>query len=66
MPKIYEIYGTDAHEMTLALMQAADIAKIIPQGASIALKPNLVTGGKPERQARNRRNDPRGSFVGLY
>ena len=51
MPKIYEIYGTDAHEMTLALMQAAEIAKIIPQGASIALKPNLVTGGKPETGA---------------
>ena len=26
MSKIYEIYGTDAHEMTKALMQAAGIA----------------------------------------
>ena len=30
MSKIYEIYGTDAHEMTKGLMTAAKIANIIP------------------------------------
>ena len=51
MSKIYEIYGTDAHEMTFALMQAAHAADMIPSGASIALKPNLVTSGTPESGA---------------
>ena len=51
MPEIYEIYGTDAHEMTKTLMSAADIADRIPRGASIALKPNLILAGKPENGA---------------
>lgn len=51
MAKIYEIYGTDAHEMTKSLMKAADIATLIPEGAKIALKPNLVLAGKPENGA---------------
>ncbi len=33
MSKIYEIYGTDAHEMTKALMTAADVAKSIKKDA---------------------------------
>ena len=45
---IYEIFGTDAHEMTKALMEAADIAEQIPRGASIALKPNLILAASPE------------------
>ena len=45
---IYEIFGTDAHEMTKALMEAAVIAEQIPQGASIALKPNLILAASPE------------------
>ncbi len=51
MSKIYEIYGTDAHRMTVALMEAARAADRIPQGASIALKPNLVMAGTPESGA---------------
>ena len=51
MTKIYEIYGTDAHEMTKALMEAADIAAGIPRDASIALKPNLILAGRPENGA---------------
>ena len=51
MAKIYEIYGTDAHEMTMSLMQAANVAGMIPKGASIALKPNLVLAGEPESGA---------------
>ena len=51
MTKIYEIYGTDAHEMTKALMEAADIADAIPKGAKIALKPNLILASRPENGA---------------
>ncbi len=51
MANIYEIYGTDAHGMTLALLRAAHVASMIPPGASIALKPNLVLSGKPESGA---------------
>ena len=48
MGKIYEIYGSDAHEMTLALLRAANVKDMIPAGASIALKPNLVVAADPE------------------
>ena len=48
MPAIYEIFGTNAHEMTKSLMERADIAPRIPAGASVALKPNLVVAADPE------------------
>lgn len=48
MAAIYEIFGTDAHAMTVALMEAANAAERIPAGASVALKPNLVLAGAPE------------------
>ena len=48
---IYEIFGTDAHEMTKALMEAARIEERIPRGASIALKPNLILAARPENGA---------------
>ena len=51
MAKIYEIYGTNAHEMTFSLMQAASVAEMIPEGAAIALKPNLVVAGTPDTGA---------------
>lgn len=51
MASIYEIFGTDAHEMTAALMDAAHIVDMIPAGASVALKPNLVVAGTPDRGA---------------
>ena len=51
MRNIYEVYGTDAHEMTKKLMTAADIADQIPKGTDIALKPNLVKAGAPETGA---------------
>ena len=51
MAKIYEIYGTDAHEMTLALLEAAKAADRIPPDGSVALKPNLVTDSPPEEGA---------------
>ena len=51
MSKIYEIYGTDAHRMTMDLMEAADVARTISSGARIALKPNLVRAGTPDTGA---------------
>ena len=48
MPKIFEIYGSDAHAMTMSLMEAASVADMIPKGGSVALKPNLVVAGRPE------------------
>ena len=48
MSKIYEIFGTDARRMTIALLEAANAAALIPAGASVALKPNLVLAGAPE------------------
>ena len=51
MSSIFEIYGTDAHSMTLQLMQAANVATMIPKGASVALKPNLVVASAPETGA---------------
>jgi len=51
MSKIYEIFGTDAHGMTVALMEAANVVETIPGGASVALKPNLVVSGSPDNGA---------------
>ncbi len=51
MSKIYEIYGSDAHEMTRALLDAADIASMLPKDADVALKPNLVVAARPESGA---------------
>ena len=51
MSKIYEIFGSDAHSMTVALMEAARVAEMIPAGASVALKPNLVLADSPENGA---------------
>lgn len=51
MSKIYEIFGTDAHTMTYALMERAQIAAAIPSGADVALKPNLVVSAPPETGA---------------
>ena len=51
MARIFEIFGTDAHRMTTALMDAAGIAEQIPAGASVALKPNLAVSASPEEGA---------------
>lgn len=48
MNKIYEIFGSNAKEMTIALLGVAEVAKRIPDKATIALKPNLVLCGKAE------------------
>jgi len=51
MAAIYEIYGGEAHTMTMELMEAARVAEMIPEGASVALKPNLVLASAPDRGA---------------
>ena len=48
MATIYDIFGTDAHQMTMELMEAANVADMIPAGVSVALKPNLVVAGTPD------------------
>ena len=51
MSVIYEIFGSDAHNMTKALMEQADVARQIPSGAGVALKPNLVVAASPDSGA---------------
>ena len=51
MSKIYQIYGRDAHGMTLRLLEAARAIELVPAGGSVALKPNLVVTGTPENGA---------------
>ena len=48
MANIYQIYGQDAHDMTLKLLEASDAIRLVPAGGSVALKPNLVIAGTPE------------------
>ena len=51
MGKIYQIYGKDAHDMTLKLLEASNAIGRVPAGGSVALKPNLVVAGTPESGA---------------
>ena len=51
MGRIWQIYGKDAHEMTLALLEEAQAERLVPKGGSVALKPNLVIAGTPESGA---------------
>ena len=48
MSRIYQIYGQDAHDMTVRLLEAAEAIRLVPAGGSVALKPNLVIAGTPE------------------
>ena len=48
MGRIYQIYGRDAHDMTLSLLNAAGAIDLVPPGGSVALKPNLVVTGTAE------------------
>ena len=51
MSKIYQIYGQNAQNMTISLLEASDAARLVPSGSSVALKPNLVIAGTPESGA---------------
>lgn len=48
---VYEVFGSDAKTMTMALLEAAEVNERIPAGASIALKPNLVVPKSPDSGA---------------
>ena len=48
MSKIYQVYGNDAHQMTLSLLEASEAFRLITPGISVALKPNLVVVGTAE------------------
>lgn len=51
MGKIYNVYGTDAHKLTIKLLEASNSISLVPSGSSVALKPNLVVSGSPENGA---------------
>lgn len=45
---IWQIHGTDAHAMTLQLLEACDAYTLVPTNGSVALKPNLILASVPE------------------
>lgn len=50
--RIFTVYGSDAHRMAIALLEAGDVAgKIGGKDARIVLKPNLVVSKPPESGA---------------
>lgn len=51
MNTIYQIYGHEAHDMTMQLLTTAEAIRPVPAGGSVALKPNLVVAGTPEEGA---------------
>lgn len=51
MGQIYQIYGHDAHDMALRLLEASNAVARVPAGGSVALKPNLVIADAPENGA---------------
>ena len=51
MSTIYQVYGHEAHEMTMQLLTAAEAIRLVSAGGSVALKPNLVVAGTPEEGA---------------
>ncbi len=51
MGTIHQIYGQDPHSMTKALMLTANVVQMIPAGACVALKPNLVVASAPDSGA---------------
>ncbi len=51
MSKIFNIYGTDSHEMTKKLLEASNAISLVPYGKNVALKPNLVIAGTPDNGA---------------
>ena len=48
---IWQVHGTDAHTMTLQLLDACQAYRLVPAGGSVALKPNLVLASVPEEGA---------------
>lgn len=40
--RIWQMHGDDAHTMTLHLLEACEVFRLVRPGGSVALKPNLV------------------------
>ena len=51
MGKIWQVFGADAHDMTMRLLEASDAIHLVPASGSVALKPNLVLASTPENGA---------------
>lgn len=51
MGAIWQVFGTDAHSMTMRLLQACDAIALVPRSGSVAFKPNLVLASSPEAGA---------------
>ena len=45
---LWQVHGTDAHTMTLQLLEACEAYRLVPAGGSVALKPNLILASVPE------------------
>ena len=45
---IWQTHGTDAHTMTLQLLDACQAYQLVPTGGSVALKPNLILASVSE------------------
>lgn len=48
---IWQIHGTEAHRMTVRLLEACDAQRLVPSGGTVALKPNLVLAANPKEGA---------------
>ncbi len=48
---IWQVYGTDAHQMTMKLLEESHAIDLVPQGGTVALKPNFVVSDVPENGA---------------
>lgn len=48
---IWQIHGSDAHRMTVRLLEACEAHRLVPPDGSVALKPNLVLSSAPEEGA---------------
>lgn len=51
MGHIWQVYGNDAHDMTVKLLDAAEAWRLVPEDGSVALKPNLVLADVAENGA---------------
>ena len=48
---IWQVHGTDAHTMTLQLLDSCQAYRLVPDGGSVALKPNLILADVPQNGA---------------
>ena len=51
MSRIFNIFGTNAHDMAKKLLESSEAFKLVSADQNVALKPNLVVAGTPENGA---------------